>query len=142
MTFYSQIAANKRQSIFLALAVAAILGVFGFVIGMALTGQVSGGIIATGIAIAIAALSSLGSYFAGDKLVLATSQAREVDEQTAPQLINVAREMSNAAGIPIPKVYVIDDTPPNALATGLDPHHSTLAVTDRLDKNMELQARP
>jgi heat shock protein HtpX len=137
MTFYQQIAANKRQSIFLALAAAVILGVLGFAIGLALTGEVSGGLIATGIAVAIAALSSLGSYFAGDKLVLATSQAREVDDQTAPQLINVVREMSIAAGIPMPKVYVIDDTAPNAFATGRDPQHASVAVTTGLLEKMD-----
>src|SRR5947208_2246339 len=137
MTFYQQISANKRQSIFLALIVAALLGVLGFVIGMALTGKVSGGIAATVIAVVIAAITSLGSYFGGDKLVLATSKAREVDEQSAPQLINVVREMSIAAGVPMPKVYVIDDTAPNAFATGRDPAHASVAVTTGLLEKMD-----
>ncbi len=136
-TFYNQIAANKRQSLLLAIAVAAILGVFGFVIGYALTGRAEGGIAATLIAVAVAALSSIGSYLAGDKLVLATSQAREVDEQTAPQLMNVVREISIAAGVPMPHVYVIEDSAPNAFATGRDPEHASVAVTTGLLEKMD-----
>jgi len=136
-TFYHQIAANKRQSFFLALAVAAILGVFGFVIGYALTGTAGGGIAATLIAVAVAALSSIGSYLAGDKLVLATSQAREVNEETAPQLMNVVREISIAAGVPMPHVYVIEDSAPNAFATGRDPEHASVAVTTGLLEKMD-----
>jgi heat shock protein HtpX len=136
-TFYHQIAANKRQSLFLAVAVSAILGVFGFVIGYALTGKPEGGIAATVIAIVVAALSSIGSYLAGDKLVLATSQAREVDEQTAPQLMNVVREISIAAGVPMPRVYVIEDSAPNAFATGRDPEHASVAVTTGLLEKMD-----
>jgi heat shock protein HtpX len=136
-TFYQQIAANKRQSFILAVAVAAILGVLGFVIGYALTGSTGGGIAATLIAVAVAALSSIGSYLAGDKLVLATSQAREVNEETAPQLINVVREISIAAGVPMPHVYVIEDSAPNAFATGRDPEHASVAVTTGLLEKMD-----
>ncbi|TMD32042.1 MAG: zinc metalloprotease HtpX [Chloroflexi bacterium] len=136
-TFYNQISSNKRQSIVLAIVVAAILGLLGFAIGYALTGTASGGVGATLIAIAIAGISSLGSYFAGDKLVLATSQAREVDEQAAPQLINVVRELTLAAGVPMPHVYVMEDTAPNAFATGRDPAHASLAVTTGLLEKMD-----
>lgn len=137
MTFYSQIASNKRESIFLAVVVAALLGVLGFAIGYALTGSAAGGLAATLVAVAIAALSSIGSYFVGDKLVLATSQAREVDATSAPQLINVVQELTIAAGIPMPRVYVIDDTAPNAFATGRDPEHASIAVTSGLLQKMD-----
>ncbi len=136
-TFYHQISANKRQSFLLALVVAGILGLLGFVIGYALTGTPEGGLGATLIAVAIAGLTSIGSYMAGDKLVLATSKAIPVDEQTAPQLINVVREMSIAAGVPMPRVYVIEDTAPNAFATGRDPEHASVAVTTGLLEKMD-----
>ena len=136
-TFYNQISANKRQSFLLALVVAGILGLLGFVIGYALTGTPEGGIGATLIAVAIAGLTSIGSYMAGDKLVLATSKAIPVDEQAAPQLINVVREMSIAAGVPMPKVYIIEDTAPNAFATGRDPEHASVAVTIGLLEKMD-----
>jgi heat shock protein HtpX len=136
-TFYHQISANKRQSFLLALVVAGILGLLGFVIGYALTGTLEGGIGATLIAVAIAGLTSIGSYMAGDKLVLATSKAIPVDEQTAPQLINVVREMTIAANVPMPRVYVIEDTAPNAFATGRDPEHASVAVTTGLLEKMD-----
>ena len=137
MTFYSQISANKRSSVFLAIIVGALLGVLGFAIGYALSGSASGGLIATLIAVAIAFVTSIGSYFAGDKLVLAASQAKEVDATTAPQLMNVVQELTIAAGIPMPKVYVIDDTAPNAFATGRDPQHASIAVTSGLLQKMD-----
>jgi heat shock protein HtpX len=137
MTFYSQISANKRSSVFLAIIVGALLGVLGFAIGYALSGSASGGLIATLIAIAIAFVTSIGSYFAGDKLVLAASQAKEVDATTSPQLMNVVQELTIAAGIPMPKVYVIDDTAPNAFATGRDPQHASIAVTSGLLEKMD-----
>ena len=121
MTFYSQISANKRQSVILAVIVGLLLGVLGFVIGYALTRLGGRWPRCDLIAVAIAGLTSIGSYFAGDKLVLATSQAKEVDSTTAPQLMNVVQELTIAAGIPMPKVYLIDDTAPNAFATGRDP---------------------
>ena len=70
------------------------------------------------------------------------SGAKEVDETSAPQLLNVVREMAIAANIPMPKVYVIDDTAPNAFATGRDPKHASVAITtgllEKLDRE-ELQ---
>jgi heat shock protein HtpX len=141
-TFYSQISANKRESVVLAIVVGAILGVLGFAIGYALTGRPIGGLGATLVAIALAGFMSIGSYFAGDQLVLSASQAREVDEASAPQLLNVVRELTIAANIPMPKVYVIEDTAPNAFATGRDPEHASIAVTtgilEKLDRE-ELQ---
>ena len=136
-TFYSEIAANKRQSIFLGVVVALLLGALGFAIGYAVIGSAAGGLVATGIAVGIAALMSIGSYFAGDKLVLATSQAREVDATSAPQLLNVIQELSIAANIPMPRVYVIDDSAPNAFATGRDPQHASVAVTSGLLEKMD-----
>src|SRR5689334_258535 len=131
-TFYSQIAANRRNSFLLAVLLTLLLGVLGFTIGYGLSGYVQGGIAATAIPIVISVLRSLGSYFAGDSLVLAASSAKPVEESQAPQLFNVIRELSIAAGIPMPKVYIIDDTAPNAFATGRDPNHASVAITTGL----------
>ena len=84
------------------------------------------------IAIVLAGLLSVGSYFSGDALVLAASAAKEISEAQAPQLFNVVRELTIAADIPMPKVYVIDDTAPNAFATGRDPKHASIAITTGL----------
>jgi heat shock protein HtpX len=137
MTFTAQQAVNRRNSLILVLAVAALLGALGFAIGYASTGGVEGGIGVTTIAIVIAMLLSLGSYFAGDKLVLATSGAKEVTEASAPQLMNVVREISLAAGTPMPKVYIIEDTAPNAFATGRSPKHASIAITTGLLQKLD-----
>jgi heat shock protein HtpX len=79
---------------------------------------------------------SIGSYYAGDALVLASSGAREVDPAKPPQgyeqLVNVVEEMRLAGGLPRPRIYVIDDTAPNAFATGRDPQHASVAATTGL----------
>ena len=131
-TFYSQEAANRRESILLVIVVAAVLGLLGFAIGYGTSGVVGTGIAVTGGAIGLATVLSLGSYFGGDSLVLGTSGAKEVNATSAPQLMNVVQEMSIAAGVPMPRVYVIDDTAPNAFATGRDPKHASVAVTTGL----------
>ncbi len=139
-TFYSEEAANRRNSFLLALLVIAVLGVFGFVIGYSI-GYANGdpvlwAIGAVAIAVAFGLLSALGSYYGGDQLVLASSHAQEVGPQQAPQLFNVVGEMATAAGVPMPKVYIIDDPSPNAFATGRDPQHSSIAVTSGLLQKM------
>jgi heat shock protein HtpX len=136
-TFYDQIAANRRNSFLLALAVVVLLGALGFSIGFALTGRPEGGLGATLFAVAVGLLMSLGSYYAGDQLVLAASDAKQVDETSAPQLLNVVREMSLAANVPMPRVYLIEDTAPNAFATGRDPRHASLAITTGLLQKLD-----
>src|ERR671910_987665 len=78
------------------------------------------------------AFITLISYFAGDKMVLAASRARAITPDDAPVLFNVVEELSIAAGLPMPKVYIVDDSAPNAFATGRDPEHATVAVTSGL----------
>jgi heat shock protein HtpX len=141
-TFYEQIAENKRKSFLLSLLVVALFGALGFSIGVAATGEWSGGIFVTIIALLVGGGLALGSYFGGDALVLKVSGAREVDAAQAPQLMNVVQELSIAANVPMPKVYIIDDTAPNAFATGRDPKHASVAITtgllEKLDRE-ELQ---
>jgi heat shock protein HtpX len=136
-TFYAQQSTNRRNSILLVLAVTVLLAALGFAIGYGTSGEVAGGAAVTIGAVILGVLLSLGSYFAGDKLVLATSGAKEVTAATAPQLVNVVQEMSIAAGVPMPKVYVIDDTAPNAFATGRDPQHASVAITTGLLQKLD-----
>jgi heat shock protein HtpX len=141
-TFYHQIAVNRRRSVLLTLIVAGLLGLLGFGIGYAVTGDPVYGIpVLVGIVL-LTFIVSVGTYFAGDSLILAASQAHEVTDQQAAQLVNVVRELSMAAGIPAPRVYIIDDTAPNAFATGRDPQHASVAITtgllEKLDRE-ELQ---
>jgi heat shock protein HtpX len=136
-TFYNQIAANRRNSVLLALIVVALLAALGFAIGYAISGEVAGALGLTAFAVALGSLMAAGSYFAGDKLVLAASGAKEVDEKAAPQLMNVVREMAIAANIPMPRVHLIDDSAPNAFATGRDPRHASIAITTGLLQKLD-----
>jgi heat shock protein HtpX len=136
-TFYQQVAANRRNSFLMALLVVVLLGLLGFAIGYVLFGSAAGGVATTLGAVALGAVSGIGTYFAGDKLVLAVSGAVPVSDVMAPQLMNVVREMAIAANIPMPKVYMIDDTAPNAFATGRDPAHASIAVTSGLLEKLD-----
>jgi heat shock protein HtpX len=109
-----------------------VLGALGGAIGYA-TGIGWGGVVA---AVVLAMVMSVGSYYAGDALVMATSGAREVNVANPPdqyrQLVNVVTEMSLAGGLPMPRVWIIDDSAPNAFATGRDPKHASVAATTGL----------
>ena len=141
-SFYGQISANKRNSFLLAAGVVALFAVLGLTIGYALVGTPAGAVGVMALALSVGAISGIGAYFSGDKLVLTVSGARQVDETTAPQLLNVVSEMAIAANVPMPAVYVIEDTAPNAFATGRDPAHASVAITtgllEKLDRE-ELQ---
>jgi len=119
-----------------------LFALLGFSIGYAIGGDVTSALFVMVIALVVGALISAGSYFSGDSLVLAASSAKEVDASAAPQLMNVIQELAIAANIPMPKVYIIDDTAPNAFATGRDPQHASVAITtgllEKLDRE-ELQ---
>src|SRR5262245_50430078 len=136
-TFAAEQSENRRNSLLLIGLVTLILAGLGFAIGYGTTGAVQGAFGVTTGAIVLAMVLSVGSYFAGDQLVLATSGAREVSQQSAPQLMNVVQEMALAAGVPMPKVYLIDDTAPNAFATGRDPMHASVAITTGLLQKLD-----
>ena len=136
-TFYREIARNRRRSWLLMAVVIVLLGLMGGAIGYA-TGFGWGGVI---FAVVVATAMSVGSFFAGDALVMATSGAREIDRARPPeryqQLLNVVEEMRLAGGLPPPRVWVIDDTAPNAFATGRDPEHASVAVTTGLLQKLD-----
>ena len=136
-TFYREIDRNRRNSWILILVVALVLAALGAAIGYATDFGIWGVVVALGVATGM----SVGSYFAGDQLVLLSSGAKRVDMANPPedykQLVNVATEMSLAGGTPMPAVYVIDDTAPNAFATGRDPKHASMAVTTGLLQKMD-----
>jgi heat shock protein HtpX len=136
-SFYDQISANRRNSFLLTTLVVVLLALLGFTIGFAVFGSPEGGVATTVFAVILGGLAGVGTYFAGDSLVLTVSGARPVDETQAPQLLNVVRELSIAANVPMPKVYLIDDTAPNAFATGRDPAHASVAVTTGLVEKLD-----
>ena len=86
------------------------------------------GISATG-AFIFAAIFNLGAYFFSDKIALAASRARAVEEHELPQVYGIVRRLAMMADMPEPRIYVIDSLQPNAFATGRSPRHAAIAVT-------------
>jgi len=82
------------------------------------------------VAFIFAAVMNFATYWFSDKIVLATYRARQVDEAAHPRLYSVVRRVASAAHLPMPKVYVIPVGTPNAFATGRNPRHSAVAVTE------------
>ncbi len=82
------------------------------------------------IAFLFALLMNFGSYWYSHKIVLAMYRAREVTEAEAPELVGLVRSLSQRAHLPMPKVYVIPASAPNAFATGRNPQHAAVAVTE------------
>jgi heat shock protein HtpX len=84
------------------------------------------------IALVVAAGTNLFAYWNSDKMVLSMHGAQEADEQTAPELFRMVRELSQRAGLPMPKVYLMDNPQPNAFATGRNPENAAVAATTGL----------
>ncbi len=125
---YEQIASNRRKSVVLVLGAIVLLGAVGYAIGLLTQQGPAWLIFGLGLAVALSA----GSYFYGDRIVLASTRAREVTAEQEPRLHNIVEGLAIAAGIPKPRVYVVPEEAPNAYATGRDPEHSSIAVTQGL----------
>jgi heat shock protein HtpX len=125
---YDEIAANRRNSWILVVLITAVLVFLGYVAGETWGNGYVGVVLASMIAL----VSCLSAYYSGDRAVLTMSKARRIQKKDYPQLFNVMEELSIAAGLPMPAVYVIDDTAPNAFATGRDPEHASVAITTGL----------
>jgi heat shock protein HtpX len=82
-----------------------------------------------GIALVLAGISSIGSYFFSDKMVIATTGARKVTKEEYPEYYRIVENLCIADGLPMPQVYVLDDPAPNAFATGRDPKHGVVCAT-------------
>ena len=136
VSIYDAAAANRWRTLLLIAVFTALVAVLAYFVGEYFAP--GGGIAALPFAFALATGGALVSYFAGDKLILAQSQARELGPSEEPQLRNIVEALALGLGIPTPKMYVIDDSAPNAFATGRDPQHASIAVTrgllDKLDR--------
>lgn len=130
LNVYSAIAANRRRSVLLVALFVIVVGALGYVLGE-LYAQ-GAGLLLLPLAVLIAIASAAGSYFAGDQIVLGLSKAKEVSEAEQPLLHHVASALAAGAGLPMPRLYIIDDPAPNAFATGRDPQHASIAVTSGL----------
>ena len=90
-----------------------------------------------GIALVIAGITSIGSYYYSDKLVLATTGAKEIKKSDYPKYYRTVENMCIAAGLSMPKVYIVNDPSPNAFATGRDPKHAVVCATTGLLEMMD-----
>lgn len=132
---YDQIASNKLRSILLVIAFVGLVALIGYVFGQATDWGYAGLV----LALLFAFVMSFGSYWYSDKIVLAISKARPVDRDIEPYLVNTIEGLAIAAGMPVPKAYVIEDPSPNAFATGRNPENAAIAVTTGLVQIMNRQ---
>lgn len=123
------IQSNRRKSLILFISLGITLLLLGYFFGSAYYAD-GGGFIGIFFALVIWGILSLISYFSGSKILLAVSGAKEVTKDVHPQLFNVVEEMKISAGLPaMPKIYIMNETAPNAFATGIKPENSAVAVT-------------
>ncbi len=109
----------------------------GLIMGLALAlGQYFGGPNGLLIGFMFGGLMNVIAYFFSDKIALATTRAQEVTEAEAPDLIRIVRELTERAGLPMPRVYICPEQAPNAFATGRNPSHAAVAVTEGLLNTM------
>ena len=132
-TFHTLIARNKRNTWLLIFGFAAVFVGLGLLIGSVW----GGGDVAFSVAVAVVAaviafVATLASYYGGASAVLGISKAREIVKGDDPQLFNVVEEIAIAAGVPMPRIFVIEDSAPNAFATGRNPRHAVVAITTGL----------
>lgn len=132
---WDQISSNKWKSAALIAVFIALVALIGYVFGQATDWGYLGLVLALGVAFAM----SVGSYWFSDKIVLSMSRARPVDRDLEPYLVNTVEGLSIAAGLPVPRAYVIDDPAPNAFATGRNPENAAVAVTTGLLSIMNRQ---
>ncbi|MFC2166191.1 zinc metalloprotease HtpX [Acidobacteriota bacterium] len=125
---YEQITSNKRKSVFLILFFVVLIFALAYFFGQ----MTELGTYAVIPAFVIAIFMTIGSYYASDKIVLAVSRARPVTREEYPYLYNVVEGLAIAAGLPKPRCYIIDDTAPNAFASGRNPEKSVIVVTKGL----------
>ncbi len=134
MTVYSQIATNKAKTYLVMTIFILIFSGFFYFVGKYFGSPTPYFI----LGITISLLSTFGSYFFSDKIVLLTTGAKPANKKQFFDFYTVTENLAIADGLPMPKLYVIDDPSPNAFATGRDSHHAVVCATtgllDRLDR--------
>lgn len=126
---FDQIARNKRKTWLLLLVFFLLLGLVGYGVGYLWLGSGFGGLI---LALVIGFIYAVTMIFQSTNVVMAMNGAREVDEQSAPNLYHVVEDMAMVAQIPMPRVFIVDDPSMNAFATGSSPKNAAVAATTGL----------
>lgn len=129
---YSAIAANKRNTILVMAVFVAIVGAIGYIVSI-----YYGDSSITYVVLVMATLYALLQYFLASKLAIAMTGAEEIEKKDNPRLYRVVENLSITTGLPIPKIYVINDPAPNAFATGRDPNHAIVGATTGLLEIMD-----
>jgi heat shock protein HtpX len=122
---YSQIAANKRKTIFIMLFFVAIIGLLGWLFSEYVGGTPS---LTIGVLIG-SVVYALFTYFGGMRMSLAVNGAREIKKSDNPRLWRIVENLAITDGLPMPRVFIMDDPAPNAFATGRDPKHAAVCAT-------------
>ena len=125
MNIYSAISANKNKTWAIMLLFVLVITTVVFVFSKAL----GYGLGFAGIALVLAGITSIGSYYYSDKIVLATSGAKEIEKKDNPELFRIVENLCIGDGLLMPRIYIINDPSPNAFATGRDPKHAIVCVT-------------
>ena len=131
-TIYTNISANKWRTVAVMTLFVVLVIALGYVFGRLLDLWWL-----LPLAIVIAIVQSFSSYWWSDKVALAVSGAHEVDKAQAPELYRLVENLSITAGLPMPRVCIVDDPSPNAFATGRDPQHAAIAVTTGLLQKLD-----
>lgn len=129
---YNAVSQNKRNTVLIMAVFVAIIGIIGVFIGMAMDSYSLSVII-----FICAMLYAWLQYFIAGKLAMAMTGAQEIEKKDAPELWRVVENLAITSGMPMPKVYIIDDPAPNAFATGRDPKHAIVGATTGLLEIMD-----
>ena len=124
---YQQIAANKRKTVFMMALFVALVGVLGWLFGF-----VNGSTAITPYVLIGAGVYALISYYSGSRMSLALNGAHQIAKKDNPRLWRIVENLAITTGMPMPKVYIIDDPAPNAMATGRNPNNAVVAATTGL----------
>jgi len=131
---YEQIAANKRKTIILIVLFFIVVGVIGYLAGVI----TESGFMYLIIALVYASFTSVIGYFASDKIALSVNGAKEpIEKKDNPYVYRMVENLAITSGLPIPRIYIIDDQTPNAFATGRDPKHASIALTSGIIERLE-----
>ena len=131
-TLYNNSDSNKRKTWFLMAGFFIFIMVVGYVFSEAM-----GSSVVLYVAVIFSLVSSFVSYWYSDKIVLAMSDAKLLEFKDNKELYRVVENLCITAGLPVPKIYIINDTAPNAFATGRDPEHAVVAVTKGLLEKLD-----
>lgn len=130
MTAYTQVSANRFKTWLIMFGFAISITLLAYIFTMALGFDGPSALSFSGIALIIAGLMNFFSYYTSDKLVMAISGAKQIQKKDNPTLFRTVENLCIASGLPMPKIYIINDTAPNAFATGRDPKHAAIAFTN------------